>query len=283
MLQRLVLFASALSVFVIILIPSQGLTNSSGAPAKRTGAPSRVGAEDTCATSGCHESFAVNSGQGTLSITVPSQFEPGDTVAITIRVEQTGGREFGFQATVRGSSDPVRSTGTILLNGETKFSDALGEYITHNPAKKTADAAEWTFNWVAPTEGAENIIVYAAGVAGNDNNNPMGDQVYTTSTSLPVRVSVEGEVPGESFDVHAAYPNPFRSFTTVSYSLQRSEPVRFALYDALGRLVQSIDEGHKTAGTHEIHINGDALPTGTYYYQIHTPSSQKSHTLTRVK
>ena len=285
MLNKL-LFATVLcGLFIIILIPTQGFTNKNGAPSNRTGAPTRGGGEgSTCATSGCHESFQVNSGSGSVSITIPDRYEPGDTISITIRVEQSGASNFGFQATIRKSSDLARGLGTMLLTNETEFADAIAEHITHNASIQQANSAEWTFDWIAPEEDdAENIVVYAAGVAGNNNNNPMGDRVYTANATLPVQVSIDSELPSRSFELYQAYPNPFRSITTVSYSLEHAEPVRFALYDALGRLVKSLDQGMQTAGTHEILLSGDDLPAGTYYYQIHTPSNQKSHTLTRVR
>lgn len=267
---------------ILLLIPDLGFTRKNGAPSNRVGAPTRAGDGATCATNGCHDSFTLNSGPGNLAITVPDQYEAGDTVAITVRVEQSDAVLFGFQASVRGVSDLVRSTGEILLADGTKFSDALGEYITHSSAVANSGSAEWTFQWVAP-ENPENIVVYAAGVAGNDGNAANQDQVYTANASVPISISNETEdLPG-AFELYAAYPNPFRSTATVTYSLQHPEPVRFALYDALGRLVQSLDEGYKEAGTHEILVSGEDLPTGTYYYRIHTPSSQKSHTLIRIR
>lgn len=270
-------------VCVLLIQPVTSFTNSKGAPANRVGAPTRAGEGSTCATSGCHDTFGLNSGSGTLSIIVPERFEAGDTVSISVRIEQGDADRFGFQATVRGVSDLVRSSGEILLTNNTEFADAIGEYITHNDAIINSGSAEWTFQWVAPAEDPQNIVVYAAAVAGNNNNNRAGDRVYSANASVPVRTSIEDhDVPG-TFELYTAYPNPFQTTTTVSYTLQYPEPVQFALYDALGRMVQSVNQGYQQAGTHEILISGDDLPAGTYYYRIHTPSSQKTHTLTRVR
>ena len=279
-------FKILLAAFIgimLFLIPDAGFTRENGAPSNRVGAPTRAGDGSTCGTNGCHDSFTVDSGSGTLSLAVPDQFEAGDTINITIRVEESGAVRYGFQATVRGVNDLVRSTGEILLSNGTKFSDALGEYITHSSSVETTGAAEWTFRWVAPETDVQNIVVYAAAVAGNGANSANQDHVYTTNSSVPVSTSIESTNVPESFEVYAAYPNPFHSISTITYSLNHPEPVQFAMYDALGRLVKSMDEGYKQAGTHEILINGDDLPTGTYYYRIHTPSSQKTHTLTRIR
>ena len=278
-----ILFILSSIVFVLLIIPVQSFTNSSGAPANRVGAPTRAGDGSTCATSGCHDSFQLNSGSGALSVTVPDRFAAGDTIDITVAISQSDAGRFGFQASVRGINDLVRSTGEILPTDGTKFADAIGEYITHDGAIRNAGSAEWTFRWVAPQEDPQNIVVYAASVAGNDNNNRVGDRVYSASASVPVRTSIENPDILDSFELNAAYPNPFSNRTTISYTLQHPEPVRFALYDVLGRLVKSVDAGYQQAGTHEILVTGDELPAGTYFYRIHTPSSQKTHTLTRVQ
>ena len=276
------LLAAAIAI-ILLLIPDLGFTRKNGAPSNRVGAPTRAGDGSTCGTNGCHDSFTDNAGAGSLTLSTPDRFEAGDTVDITIRIEQSDGVLFGFQATVRGADDLVRSTGEILLTNGTKFSDALGEYITHSAAVANTGSAEWTFQWVAPDTDVQDIVVYAAAVAGNDGNAANQDYVYTANSSSVVSTSIENaDVPG-AFELYAAYPNPFTSSATITYSLQHAEPVQFALYDALGRMVKSLDEGYKQAGTHEILISGDDLPTGTYYYRIHTPSSQKTHTLTRIR
>ena len=183
--MKIKLLVAALGL-TFLLIPDLALTRKNGAPSNRLGAPTRAGDGATCATNGCHESFAVNSGGGTFSVTAPNQFEAGDTLDITVRIEQSDAVQFGFQATVRGVDDLVRSTGEILLTDGTKFSDALSEYITHSSAILNSGSAEWTFKWVAPSTDPQDIVVYAAGVAGNDGNAANQDHVYTTNSSLAV-------------------------------------------------------------------------------------------------
>ncbi len=283
MMSKLLLPVAFIAIGLILFLPIQALTNSDGAPANRAGAPPN---ENTCALSGCHDSFELNSGAGTLSITIPDQFEAGDTVSITVRIEQAGASRFGFQATARSASESTQPAGTWLADNSTKFADALKEYITHNGAKEVDDAAEWTIRWVAPDSDPEDVVIYAASVAGNDNNNRSGDRVYSASAMLPVQTSIESNhdpLPQGSFELDNAYPNPFRHTTRVSYTLPHAEPVQVALYDALGRLVKTVDDGFKPAGVHEVLISGEDLPAGTYYYQINTPSNSKTHTLTRVR
>ena len=278
--MKTLIFLAASAALLVLLVPVQALTNSKGAPAARTGGPGDQAL--SCSASGCHDEAGDNTGGGALIITTPAGFSPGQTVDFTIRVEQAGANRFGFQATVRRAST-FGVTGTLHLTEETEFSDALGDYITHNQAKEADGGAEWTFQWTAPDQDIGDIIIFASGVAGNGNGTRFGDFVYTTSATMPTRVSNEKEMLPTYFTLDPAYPNPFDAHVTISYSLARPEPVRLALYDALGRLVQSFDEGFQPAGIHEVRIDGADLPAGTYFYEMQTATGRTSRAIIKTR
>src|SRR4051812_40134543 len=55
------------------------------------------GANLNC-TTGCHNSFPVNSGTGSVTITgLPGSWTPSQTYPLTITVQRTGSVRFGFQ------------------------------------------------------------------------------------------------------------------------------------------------------------------------------------------
>ena len=60
------------------------------------------------------------------------------------------------------------------------------------------------------------------------------------------------------------YPNPTKSFTSVSYAIETDSKVSVIVYDLLGREVAVIDEGNKTAGQYEVTWYADKLEPGTY-------------------
>jgi hypothetical protein len=70
------------------------------------------------------------------------------------------------------------------------------------------------------------------------------------------------------------YPNPFRTGTTVAFSLQQPGPVRLHLYDAAGRLVRSLlGEEVLSEGAKQIYWNGrDAsgrrASSGVYFVRL---------------
>ena len=273
--MRYLLFLPILIFFFIATLPTPATSKKTGAEAARTGAPGN----GTCGISGCHSTFEVNSGSGSIAITPPSTILAGDTVAYTIKVSQSGAQIFGFQATMRKASDN-RVVGKFVLSEGQEFSDALGDYITHENAIVTNDENEWTVLWIAPDNDEGDIVLYAAGVAGNNNNNRMGDNVYTTSATTPMQVSNEVVESLADFSIESAYPNPFTSHSTISYVLDSPSEVSFTLYDMLGRVVQTQKLGFQPAGPGSINISGETLAPGAYVYEIGTPTHRASRLIT---
>src|SRR5689334_1551206 len=62
------------------------------------------GNAQTCATAGCHSSFALNSGGGSVSVSgLPATgWVAGQTYPLTVTITRTGQRAFGFQLSAVG-------------------------------------------------------------------------------------------------------------------------------------------------------------------------------------
>jgi Secretion system C-terminal sorting domain len=65
-----------------------------------------------------------------------------------------------------------------------------------------------------------------------------------------------------------AHPNPFAETTTIDYELNASDNINFELVDVSGNTVVTKNEGRKNEGSHSLKINGQGLPSGSYYYSI---------------
>ena len=69
--------------------------------------------------------------------------------------------------------------------------------------------------------------------------------------------------------LHPAYPNPFHTQTTLSFTLTEPQTVNLAVYDVLGRRVTVlIDADYRGAGVHTVSFDAGTLPSGTYFYQF---------------
>lgn len=70
--------------------------------------------------------------------------------------------------------------------------------------------------------------------------------------------------------LHANYPNPFTTETTLRYTLPETQPVRLAIFDVLGREVAVLAEGVQPAGSHQVVFNAADLPSGVYISRLET-------------
>lgn len=70
------------------------------------------------------------------------------------------------------------------------------------------------------------------------------------------------------FTLHPVYPNPFNGQLAVNFTLERAGDVRLAIYDVLGREVQSLVNGHLSFGEHNLLWNSDGVPSGVYLVRL---------------
>lgn len=70
------------------------------------------------------------------------------------------------------------------------------------------------------------------------------------------------------YDLSQNYPNPFKSSTTISYSLADNSQVKIEIYDILGKAVSTLVEGVQDAGSYSINFSKGKLSSGVYIYKI---------------
>jgi len=77
----------------------------------------------------------------------------------------------------------------------------------------------------------------------------------------------------DEFSVRQNYPNPFNPATVIEYSLPKASEVEIQIYNILGQKVRLLEDGHKSAGIHEItwdgnNDQGSPIASGIYLYRI---------------
>jgi len=87
---------------------------------------------------------------------------------------------------------------------------------------------------------------------------------------LPINAPDRSEPAPLSFNLDAAYPNPFNSRTVVLFTLENVGHSRLGLYDLSGREVISLVDGLRSAGHYIVSIDAGTigLTSGIYYLKL---------------
>lgn len=71
-----------------------------------------------------------------------------------------------------------------------------------------------------------------------------------------------------NYALHQNYPNPFNPATKIAFDLPKSEHVTLAVYNLLGRKVETLVDQRMAPGAYEVTFDAAKLPSGIYYYSI---------------
>ncbi len=99
-------------------------------------------------------------------------------------------------------------------------------------------------------------------------------QEATLSYSTLEAVNGGFDIPLE-FTLHANFPDPFSSTTTLSYTISEASAVLLDVYDILGRRIDVLVDQVQQAGTHTLNYDGSRLASGLYLIRLVTNQGQK--------
>ena len=110
-------------------------------------------------------------------------------------------------------------------------------------------------------EGTSTIEFKDFILAGSKGNNvEVETQSYDINFSdsvLPVKTELSG-----------SYPNPFNPTTSINYGLEKDGHVEIMIYDAAGRLVEELVNGHKDGGSYSVNWNASNQASGMYFVKM---------------
>ena len=280
-----VVFASVVALTFFTAAPPPAHSYSSGAPPMFSGPENYC---NVCHTDALPEDNPLNSGTGSVTIDAPDTFAPGETITITVTVDNQSvlaGSELkqGFELSARDAA--LENVGTFTVDGtNVQFSQGVENYVTHTSASNTDDT--WSFQWTAPATGAPpTVTLYVAGNAANGNGFPdEGDKIYSDTHELALTTANEPDTTPLAFRLQAPFPNPLRTgAATARYELDRPAEVEAVLRDGRGRVVRRLVQGAQSAGPHTLRIAADDLAAGTYYLTLSTPEGTQAQPLTVVR
>ena len=94
-----------------------------------------------------------------------------------------------------------------------------------------------------------------------------GSQVYSAEVKIGNR-----EI--EEFKLGQNYPNPFNPITSIYVEVIIPSDIEVNVYDLVGNTVAKLYDGYLSEGLHTFEFDGSSLPSGIYFYEVISPSSQ---------
>ena len=148
-----------------------------------------------------------------------------------------------------------------------------------------------------------------------DNNLPSGWQIHynnnkilifdmdRTNSTQSIKLNYDGEInlnkaivadwngngihpnltSASQFSLNDAYPNPFNPSTTISYSLNDTNPVRVEIYNINGKLVETLVNEYQTAGTQQVKWNAAGQASGVYFIKVTAQNLSKMQKVIYIK
>ena len=153
---------------------------------------------------------------------------------------------------------------TMLLSGaasDTTTTNENGEYIFDGLAAGTYTVTPMREGYAFAPESLTMTF------PGTGTTTPVfdGSMVATSADAGP-------ELP-VAFALEQNFPNPFNAETVIRYQLAEARPVRLDVVDLLGRTVAVLIDDTRAAGTHTVTLDAETLPSGLYFYRLHTGST----------
>lgn len=161
---------------------------------------------------------------------------------------------------------PAALPGTANLSGITGFGT---QWVVTRQATviylSPDNGATWTTSYTAPAGNfrhiaknrANNLVYYGVRANGGISKGTLLVGIEPISNIIP-----------DKFELKQNYPNPFNPNTTIEFSIPKNSFVKLAVYDALGREVNSLLNNELKAGEYSINFSAADLSSGTYYYKL---------------
>jgi len=135
---------------------------------------------------------------------------------------------------------------------------------------------------VSGTSEAQTSFIYY-------NSPTQGEDWFYTTTTPMVRMNFDATVGIEERDLSNGValgqniPNPVNETTTIPYVLEVPAAVTFEVRDLSGKLVQSINQGKRGAGSYRMTMDTGSLSEGAYTYTIIAGAVKQTKRMTVVR
>lgn len=208
-----------------------------------------------------------------------------DTVLIQVAAVNDAPGSFSLLAPANGVIIP--DTVDLIFTWETAI-DVDGDDVEYTLNLSTA-------SWDSViTDITDTVLMFS------DRSALAADEVYEWSVSAsdgqlatacledfsfttPVATSTHPSFADGGLQLKQNYPNPFRDFTYINFSIPGSRLVSIQIFDLHGGMIRTLTAGELPAGNHTMRLDLDDLASGVYFYRLNAGSNFIIKKMTKIR
>jgi hypothetical protein len=93
-------------------------------------------------------------------------------------------------------------------------------------------------------------------------------EIYTAIVDITVGVEPSASNIPNQFSLQQNYPNPFNPSTIINFTLPKSININLSILDITGKVVSTIINGNKDAGSYSVKWDASNYASGIYFYRL---------------
>ena len=113
----------------------------------------------------------------------------------------------------------------------------------------------------ATLDKTTNTVSFSSGSASTS-------VILTAQPSSVTNIDENSETVVNDFKLNQNYPNPFNPSTTIEFSINKDNPVKLTIYNALGQKITTLVNKGLQAGAYQYQFNASNLASGVYFYEL---------------
>lgn len=152
--------------------------------------PESTGGHGSTHCGRCHFDQPVNEPGGSLVLHgLSGTFIPGKVYLLTLELSREDMRIAGFQLSARFAEGPGGQAGELSsVDDRVSVTETAGIQYAQQTLKGSGLTGEhtagWGLRWQAPEDPPCPVVLHAAANAGNGDDSPLGDHIYTLELHL---------------------------------------------------------------------------------------------------
>jgi subtilisin family serine protease len=175
----------------------------------------------------------------------------------------------------------IRSSASLTTDSlALSYQSAPGSAFERVPLTPTS--TPYLFQATIPTSVDTNYprgYFYARDESGRTRFYPSTapDSLFSFRALINTNIPAFPDLIPKSFSLLPNFPNPFNAETIIVFDAPSSESVQLVIYNLLGQPIRTVYQGNAAIGSNSAHWNGlddrgVPVPSGTYFYRLHTTS-----------